>query len=55
MFEHCPANGFKEIQKAEKLNTQNFKQLENGFGAVHSQYTLTTNMFNGRITYKENK
>ena len=45
----------KEIQKAEKLNSQNYKQLENGFGAIHSQYSISVNLFNGRYTYKENK
>lgn len=44
-----------EQQKADKLNTQNFKQLENGVGAVHSQYKVTTNFWTGRHTYNQNK
>lgn len=45
----------RERVKAEKLNSQNFKQLENGIGAVHSQYEITTNIVNGRQTYNQNK
>lgn len=45
----------RERQKAERQNAQNFKQLENGFGAIHSQYNVSVNMWNGRYTYKENK
>lgn len=44
-----------EIQKAEKLNAQNFKQLENGIGQVNGQFEITTNWFNGRKTYNQNK
>ena len=45
----------REIQKAERQNAQNFKQLENGFGAVSSQYKITSNFFTGRYTYNQNK
>lgn len=44
-----------QIQKAQKLNAQNFKQLENGIGAINSQFEVTTNWFNGRQTYNQNK
>ena len=44
-----------EILKAEKLNAQNFRQLENGVGAVHGQYKITTNYLTGRQTYNQNK
>lgn len=44
-----------EIQKAKKQNTQNYKQLESGIGAVHSQYEITSSFWNGKITYNENK
>ena len=44
-----------EQVKAEKLNAQNFKQLENGVSAIHGQYKITTNYFNGRQTYNQNK
>ena len=45
----------EEMIKAQKMNAQNFKQLENGFGAIHGQYKITTNYFNGRQTYNQNK
>ena len=44
-----------QIQKAQKLNSQNYKQLENGIGAINSQFEVTTNWFNGRQTYNQNK
>lgn len=44
-----------EIQKAIKQNTQNYKQMENGYGSVHGQYEITTNFFTGRHTYNQNK
>lgn len=44
-----------ERQKAQKLNAQNFKQMENGVGTIHSQYSITTNYWNGRRTFNENK
>jgi hypothetical protein len=45
----------REIENAERQNAQNFKQLENGFGAVSSQYKITSNFFTGRYTYNQNK
>lgn len=45
----------RERQNAEKMNAQNFKQLENGVGAVHGQYKISQNAWNGRITYNQNK
>ena len=44
-----------EIQKAEKKNVQNFKQMENGFGMVNGQYRVSSNFWTGRITYNQNK
>ena len=44
-----------EQKKAMHQNMQNFKQLENGIGAVHSQYKVTTNFWTGRHTYNQNK
>ena len=44
-----------ERQKAEQFNAQNYKAMENGFGAVHGQYKITTNFWTGRMTYNENK
>ena len=45
----------QERAKADKLNAQNYKQLENGVGAIHGQYKISTNIWNGRIKYNENK
>ena len=42
-------------KQADKMNTQNFKQLENGIGAVHGQYKISTNFWTGRHTYNQNK
>lgn len=42
-------------KRAEKLNAQNFKQLENGSGAIYGQYKITSNWWNGRATYNQNK
>ena len=44
-----------EQQRAAKLNAQNYKQLENGIGAIHSQYKVTTNFWTGLHTYNQNK
>ena len=45
----------REIAKMNKLNTQNFKALENGGGAIHGAYNISTNSWNGRQTYNQNK
>ena len=45
----------KEIAKANQLNAQNFKMLENGVGAIHGEYSISVNMWNGRQTYNQNK
>ena len=45
----------KEIKKANELNTQNYKQLENGVGGIHGQYEISTNIWTGRRTYNQNK
>lgn len=44
-----------EMQKAKKRNDQDFKQLENGIGAVHGQYKVAVNVLTGRQTYNQNK
>lgn len=44
-----------EQVKAEKLNAQDFKRLENGVGAINGQYKISTNIWNGRQTYNQNK
>ena len=45
----------KEIKKAKEQNTQNYKQLENGYGAIHGEYSVATNILTGRQTYNQNK
>lgn len=45
----------REIAKADRMNAQNFKALENGTGAVRGAYKITSNFWTGRITYNENK
>ena len=45
----------REYEKAQRFNAQNYKAMENGFGAVHSQYKVSTNFWSGRMTYNENK
>ena len=44
-----------ERVKADKANAQDFKRLENGYGAIHGQYKTTQNFWTGRITYNQNK
>lgn len=41
--------------RATKENMQNFKQLENGIGAIHGQYEVSTHILTGRHTYNQNK
>ena len=45
----------QEQEKARKMNAQNFKQLENGVGALHGQYKVSTNFWTGRHIYNQNK
>ena len=44
-----------QTQKADQKNKQNFKQLENGFGQINGAYDISVNMWNGRLTYNQNK
>lgn len=44
-----------ERDKATKQNIQNFKQLENGVGAIHGAYEVSTHILTGRQTYNQNK
>ena len=44
-----------ERKKAQERNEQNFKQLENGVGAIHGEYKISTNVLTGRQTYNQNK
>ena len=42
-------------KRAQEQNAQNFKQLENGIGAIHGQYEISTNVVTGRQTFNQNK
>lgn len=45
----------EESKKAKEMNEQNFKQMENGIGAIHGQYKISANILTGRHTYNQNK
>lgn len=45
----------RDRANAEKLNAQNFTVLENGTSAIHGAYKVSTNFWNGRVNYNENK
>lgn len=45
----------KQIERANKLNAQNYKQLENGVSAIYGAYKVSVNMWDGRYTYNQNK
>lgn len=40
---------------AKQQNMQNFKMLENGVGAIHTNYDISVNVWSGKRTYNENK
>lgn len=44
-----------EMIKAQKMNAQNFKQLENGLSSIHGAYKVSTAFWTGRHTYNQNK
>ena len=45
----------RDRQVAEKQNDNNFKAMENGGIQIRSQYSISTNVWNGAITYNQNK
>ena len=45
----------QEYQKAQKMNAQNYKQLENGVSSIHGAYKVSTAFWTGRHTYNQNK
>ena len=45
----------RDIRIANIQNTQDFKSMENGIGAIRGAYDINVNMWNGRRTYNENK
>ena len=44
-----------EREKASKINSQNYKSMENGFGGIHGAYNVSADIVTGRLTYNENK
>ena len=44
-----------QMQIADRKNTQNYKAMENGYSAIHGEYTLNRNCWDGYMTYNENK
>ena len=45
----------KNIAEANKQNAQNYKSMEVGISAVHGQYNISRNYWNGKMSYNENK
>ena len=43
------------IEKTDKINTQNYKMLENGGGVIHGSFEISTNWWSGKHTYNQNK
>ena len=45
----------QERVKAQQLNAQNYKALENGVGAIRGEYEVNANFWTGRQTFNQNK
>lgn len=45
----------KLIEKEERNNNANYKKLETGQTAIHSQFSVTQNYWSGKLTFNENK
>lgn len=45
----------KQMAIANKENTQNFKAMENGVSAIHGDYSISRNYWDGKLNYNENK
>lgn len=45
----------KQMDIANKQNTQNYKSMENGVSQIHGEYQVTRNWWNGKVSYNENK
>ena len=46
---------FNWIEQSRGINSQNFKMLESGVGAIRTDYDIVVNVVNGRATYNQNK
>ena len=45
----------QQREHARSMNSQNFKALENGTGAIYTDYEVSVNIWDSRATYNENK
>ena len=45
----------QQREHARSMNSQNFKALENGTGAIYTDYDISVNVWDSRATYNENK
>lgn len=45
----------KQQEFNNKINANNFTMLENGVGAIHGEFAITRNAWNGRVSYNQNK
>lgn len=45
----------KQRDIANEENSQNYKAMENGMSAVHGEFNVTRNYWDGKINYNENK
>lgn len=45
----------RDRARADKLNNQNYKMLENGSSAIRGAYSISVDMWNGAHTYNQNK
>ena len=46
---------FNWIEQSRNMNSQNFKAMENGQGAIRGEYEIAVNILNGRASYNQNK
>lgn len=45
----------RDREYANKQNRQNFKAMENGISAIHGEYSVSVNVWDGKRTFNENK
>lgn len=45
----------KYIEKEERNNDANFKKMETGQTAIHSQFSVSSHFWSGKLTFNENK
>ena len=45
----------KQMDIADKQNTQNYKAMENGVSQIHGEYSVVRNYWTGKNTFNENR